>query len=157
MDEPVVTSFNSDNPGAYGVLEIKDDYVVGLEEKPQKPKSTLVNCGLYLLDASIFTLLKKLDRSPRGEYELTAAIKLMIEKEKVKNYTVKTWIPLTYPWNILAANKYLLDKYGSKISKKAEKRTRAVIEEPGAIEAKGGIGPNCFIRKYFSIGKGCKV
>jgi len=157
MDAPVVTSFNSDNPGAYGVLEIKDDYVVGLEEKPQKPKSTLVNCGLYLLDASIFTLLKKLDRSPRGEYELTDAIKLMIEKEKVKNYTVKTWIPLTYPWNILDANKYLLDKYGSNISKRAEIRPGAVIEEPVAIDDNAVIGPNCYIRKYSSIGKNCKV
>ena len=42
MDGPVLTSFSSENPSAYGVLEIKDGYVTELEEKPEKPKSNLV-------------------------------------------------------------------------------------------------------------------
>lgn len=157
MDGLVVSSFNSGNPSAYGVLEVKNDSVIGLEEKPQQPKSNLVNCGLYLLDQSVFPLLKKIDKSPRGEYELTDAIKLMIEDGNMNNYTVKTWIPLSYPWNILDANKYFLDKYGSQISSKAEIRPGAVIEGPVAIDDGAVIGPNCYIRKYSSIGKNCKV
>lgn len=154
---PVVSSFVSDNPGAYGVLEVRSGEVIGLEEKPAKPKSNLVNCGLYMLDDSVFGILKELEKSPRGEYELTDAIRLMIEKGDIKNYTVKTWIPLTYPWNILDANKYLLDRHGSNIHKGVEMRPGAVIEEPVAIGEGSVIGPNCFVRKYSSIGKDCKV
>ncbi len=157
MGGTVITSFKSNNPSAFGVLEIEGDNVIGLEEKPGRPKSTLVNCGLYLLDKSVFAVLKKIEKSPRGEYELTDAIKLMIKEGKVKNYTVKTWIPLSYPWNILDANKYLLDHYGSRISQKAEIRPGAVIEEPVAIDDGAIIGPNCYLRKYSSIGKNCKI
>ncbi len=157
IDSITLSSFVSDKPEAYGVVEVNNEFVIGLEEKPEKPKSNLANCGLYLLDESIFGALKRIKLSPRGEYELTDAIKLLIEENKVKNYTVNIWIPLSYPWNILDANKYLLDKYGSNIHKNAEIRPGAVIEEPVAIGAGSIIGPNCFIRKYSSIGKNCKV
>ncbi len=157
MEGSVLTSFQSDNPSAYGVLEIKDGHVINLEEKPEKPRSNLVNCGLYLLDSSIFPLLGRIGKSPRGEYELTDAIKLLIKEGKVKNYIVNTWIPLSYPWNILDANRYFLDKYGPQISERAEIRPGAVIEEPVAIDEGAIIGPNCYIRKYSSIGKNCKV
>ena len=157
MGATVMTSFHSDNPKAYGVLEIDDDHVVKLEEKPEMPKSNLVNCGLYIFDESVFSALKKLQPSARGEYELTDAIKILIEKGRVENYTLKTWIPLTYPWNILDANRHMLDKYGSSIDKSVELRPGAVIEEPVAIGAGSIVGPNCYIRKYSSIGKNCKV
>ena len=157
MEPPVVSSYKSGNPEAYGVLEIDNNQVIGLEEKPQHPKSNLVNCGVYLLDSSIFGTLKKIPVSPRGEYELTEAVKILIEEDKVKNYTIKTWIPLTYPWNILDANRYILDKYGSNIDKSVELRQGAVIEEPVSIGAGSVIGPNCYVRKYSSIGRNCKV
>lgn len=157
MEPPVVSSFVSENPGAYGVLQAEDGKVIGLEEKPAIPKSNLVNCGLYLLDKSIFDALRKIQRSSRNEYELTDAIKILISEGSVKNCTLKTWIPLTYPWNILDANSHMLDRYGTSIDKSVELRPGAVIEEPVAIGAGSIIGPNCYIRKYSSIGKNCKV
>ena len=157
MDAPVISSFRSENPKAYGVLEVENNCILDLEEKPEKPKSDLVNCGLYLLDMSIFDALKKIPLSPRREYELTDAIKILIRTGKVKNYTVGTWIPLSYPWNILDANKYMLDKYGSQIDPSVELRPGAVIEEPVSIAAGSVIGPNCYIRKYSSIGRNCKI
>ncbi|MBS3051356.1 MAG: NTP transferase domain-containing protein [Candidatus Aenigmarchaeota archaeon] len=157
MDGIVMSSFVSDNPKAYGVLEVRDGHVISLEEKPGHPKSDLVNCGLYLLDKSVFVALRSIPLSPRGEYELTDAIKILIGEGKVKNHTIKTWIPLTYPWNILDANRHMLDKYGSSIDRSVELRPGAVIEEPVSIGAGSIIGPNCYIRKYSSIGRGCKV
>lgn len=157
LEPPVVSSFVHENPKAYGVLDIENGMVVGLEEKPASPKSSLVNCGIYLLDGSIFDILKNLPLSTRGEYELTDAIKVLISEGRVRNYTLKTWIPLTYPWNILDANKYMLDKYGSSIDSSVDLRPGAVIEEPVSIGAGSTIGPNCYIRKYSSIGRNCKV
>ena len=157
MDAPVMSSFVSENPKAYGVLEVENGLVRSLEEKPEKPKSNLVNCGLYLLDGSIFGILKNLEKSPRGEYELTDALKLLIGQGKVRNHTLKTWVPLTYPWNILDANIHMLDMYGSRIDKSVELRPGAVIEDPVSIAEGSVIGPNCYVRKYSSIGKNCKI
>ncbi len=158
LEEIALSTFHHKDPKPYGVLEIKEGYIVGLEEKPEHPKSDLVNCGLYLFDKKIFASLKKISLSERGEYELTDAIKLLIkEGVKIRDHRVVTWIPITYPWNILDANKYLLEKNGSMISQDAVIRSGVVIEEPVAIDDGSVIGPNCFIRKYSSIGKNCKV
>ena len=132
--------------------------MTGLEEKPAEPKSNLVNTGLYVFDEGIFDALKNVQLSPRSEYELTDAIKMLIERgEKIREHKVRTWIPLSYPWNILDANRHLLDTYGTAISKNATIKPGAVIEEPVAIGEGSVIGPNCFIRRYSSIGKNCKV
>lgn len=157
MDGMVISSFVHENPKAYAALEVMHGKVVSLEEKPEHPKSNIVNCGLYLLHDSVFDVLKKIGKSPRGEYEFTDALKILIAGGKVNNYTLKTWIPLTYPWNILDANRYMLDKYGSVIDKSVELRPGAVIEEPVAIGEGSVIGPNCYLRKYSAIGRNCKV
>ncbi len=153
-----IGSFSHSNPENYGCLEVKDGFVVGLEEKSPHPRSNIVNTGLYLLDKSVFNYLKKIPLSPRGEYEFTDAIKLMIKDGiRIRNKSVKTWIPITYPWNLLDANKYLLDANGSMIDPSAEIRPGSFIESPVAIGPNAVIGPNCFVRKHSSIGAGCKV
>ncbi len=157
-DAVTLCSFPTDHPELYGILEVEKNFVRSIEEKPDNPKSNLANCGLYILDPSIFPVLKKLKKGPRGEYDLPEAIKELIDKGvKVKNHTVKTWIPVSHPWNLLDANKYLLDKHGSQIHKSAQIRPGAVIEKPVAIGEGAVVGPNCFLRKYSSIGKDCKV
>ncbi len=157
-DATVICCFKSENPELYGVLEVEKNTLLGIEEKPKSPKSNLVSCGAFMFDQNIFSLLKKLKKSPRGEYELTDTIKEMVDKgEKIKVNEIKTWIPVSHPWNLLDVNKYLLDKYGSQIHKSARIRPGAVIEDPVAIDEGTIVGPNCYIRKYSSIGKNCKV
>ncbi|RLG20252.1 spore coat protein [Candidatus Micrarchaeota archaeon] len=55
----------------FGVAEIKGDRLVGIEEKPAKPKSNLAVIGLYLYSPSVFKVIKTLKPSARGEYEIT--------------------------------------------------------------------------------------
>ncbi len=158
LEAITMASKASDRPEIYGVLELRDGFVAGIEEKPEKPKSEFVNCGIFLFDERIFSALKRIPLSPRGEYELTDALKLLTQEGvKIREQTIETWIPLTFPWNILDANKYILDAYGSMIHPSAEIRPGAFIEHPVAIDEGSVIGPNCFIRKYSSIGKNCKV
>ena len=55
----------------FGVAEVKGDRVVGIEEKPKQPKSSLAVTGIYMYDASVFDKIKTLVPSGRGELEIT--------------------------------------------------------------------------------------
>lgn len=55
----------------FGVAEIKGDQIVGIEEKPTKPKSHWAVTGLYLYDNQVFQIVRTLKPSGRGELEIT--------------------------------------------------------------------------------------
>ena len=55
----------------FGVAEIQGDRVVGIEEKPQKPKSKYAVTGVYLYDATVFQKIHTCVPSSRGELEIT--------------------------------------------------------------------------------------
>lgn len=142
------------NPSDFGVVSIENGFVKSIEEKPFDPKCNLANCGMYVFDDSIFDAIKKTKPSQRGEYEITDSLRLL--DNGIKNFTLTKWVTITYPWDILDANSMMLDQFGSQISKNAEIRPGSYIEEPVAI-GDSIIGPNCYIRKYSSIGNNCKV
>ncbi len=55
----------------FGVAEIKGDRIVGIEEKPAKPKSNYAVIGIYLFDGTVFDKVRTLVPSKRGELEIT--------------------------------------------------------------------------------------
>ena len=60
------------DPERYGVAEFDaDGTVVGLEEKPSKPKSSYAVTGLYFYDGRVCDYAAVLKPSPRGELEIT--------------------------------------------------------------------------------------
>ena len=60
------------DPERYGVAEFDGaGRVIGLEEKPQKPKSNYAVTGLYFYDERVCDFAKDLKPSSRGELEIT--------------------------------------------------------------------------------------
>jgi glucose-1-phosphate thymidylyltransferase len=55
----------------FGVAEIRDGRVIGIEEKPEKPKSNYAVTGIYLYDETVFEKVRELVPSRRGELEIT--------------------------------------------------------------------------------------
>lgn len=55
----------------FGVAELTGDRVVGIEEKPEHPKSRYAVTGVYMYDESVFDKCRTLVPSRRGELEIT--------------------------------------------------------------------------------------
>lgn len=59
------------DPERFGVAELKDGKILGIEEKPGKPKSDYAVTGIYMYDNRVFDMIKELKPSGRGELEIT--------------------------------------------------------------------------------------
>ncbi|MGD8414432.1 MAG: glucose-1-phosphate thymidylyltransferase, partial [Candidatus Latescibacterota bacterium] len=81
-----------DNPSDFGVAELDGGRVVGLEEKPKKPKSDHALVGVYMFTSKIFEATGKIKPSWRGELEITDAIQYLIDQNYVVNsHVVDGW------------------------------------------------------------------
>jgi len=68
----IVFGYYVNDPERYGVVEFDNDRnVIGLEEKPEIPKSNYAVTGLYYYDNSVIEKAKRLTPSTRGELEIT--------------------------------------------------------------------------------------
>jgi glucose-1-phosphate thymidylyltransferase len=65
----------------FGVAEIKGDKVIGIEEKPEVPKSNFAVTGLYIYGSDVFDVIKTLKPSGRGELEITDVNNYYINKD----------------------------------------------------------------------------
>ncbi len=69
------------DPERYGVAELDDDgRVLGIEEKPEHPKSNYAVTGLYFYDADAPEIAAGLEKSGRGEYEITDVNRAYLER-----------------------------------------------------------------------------
>ncbi len=55
----------------FGVAEMRGDKIVGIEEKPVRPKSNYAVTGIYMYDGTVFDKINKLVPSDRNELEIT--------------------------------------------------------------------------------------
>ena len=125
-----------ENPKAFGVAIQKNNILLDLIEKPEKFVSDLTNTGLYKLDKKIFSIIKKLKKSKRGEYEITDAIKALATNEKIYCVKAKKWLPIVYSWDLLKADQILRRKKNLIGSKS---------KIPGTVK-NSSIGDNCVIK-----------
>lgn len=72
------------NPKRYGVAEMSDDgRVIGIEEKPMSPRSSMAVTGLYFFDEHAPEMAKGLKPSLRGELEITDLNNLYITSSRL--------------------------------------------------------------------------
>ncbi len=138
----------------FGACVCDGDNLKDIVEKSAKPVSDLINTGMYVLDERIFK--EKMKKSPRGEYEVTDAIKSLASKHEIKCIKGTFWEPVAYPWKLLEANETIMNETGSFIHPQARISKKAVIEEPVFI-GKGAELKNCVVRAHSVIGEGAVI
>ena len=84
-DGGIVFAYHVSDPERYGVVEFdRNNKVISIEEKPEKPKSNFAVPGLYFYDNSVIEIAKNLKPSARGEYEITDVNREYLRQGKLK-------------------------------------------------------------------------
>jgi len=89
----VITVCRVDDPSRFGVIEVDNGSVTRIVEKSADPPTNLANASVYVFPQAIFVACKKIPLSPRGEYEITDAIQMLIDDGYTFEYEViDKWI-----------------------------------------------------------------
>lgn len=75
----------------FGVAEIDGDRILGIEEKPARPKSNFAVTGIYLYDATVYEKVRGLVPSKRGELEITDVNNAYIREGTMKFSFLDGW------------------------------------------------------------------
>lgn len=105
--------------GAAVVLD-RDGWVKDIVEKPTTPISNLNNSGIFAFKPEIFEFLKRVSLSPRGEYELTDALRELAERRLLFAHRLEGyWSDVGRPSSLLELTMFFL-KGGNLVDPSAE-------------------------------------
>lgn len=81
----VIFAYPVRDPERYGVVEFNDDGVaLGLEEKPEKPRSNFAVPGIYFYDNRVVEFAGKVKPSARGELEITDLNQMYLDRGELR-------------------------------------------------------------------------
>ncbi len=165
-----ISLYPVDEPSAFGIVSTDGDRAVELVEKPAPGEApgNLANAGIYIATDAIWDAIDETGPSERGEYEITDSIRRLMRAGRVGAFRVQTWwIDVGRPWDILKANRLLLNDISDRIDgtveegailkgpviveKGATVRSGAYIQGPAYIGQGSVIGPNCYIRPHTAL------
>ena len=162
------------DPRDFGVAELSDSgQVVGLEEKPQQPKSDLALVGVYMFTATVHQAVRQLTPSWRGELEITEAIQWLIDRgHTVRSTTINGyWKDTGNVTDMLEVNRLVLESIQQRldgtIGRDCEIIGRVVVEAGAQVSGSRIVGPaiigagtkvtGSYIGPYTAIGADCEI
>jgi glucose-1-phosphate thymidylyltransferase len=162
------------DPRGFGVAELGDSgQVVGLEEKPQRPKSDLALVGVYMFTPAVHQAVRQLSPSWRGELEITEAIQWLIDNgNAVRSTTISGyWKDTGNVTDMLEVNRLVLESVEQRldgtIGRDCEIIGRVVVEAGAQVSGSRIVGPaiigagtkvtGSYIGPYTAIGTDCEI
>lgn len=98
------------NPSLYGVIEANADMSLKeIVEKPEEPKCNVINLGVYSFQPEIFDIVRTLQPSDRGEYEIVDAMNILAKNGTVRIEKVSSsdWLDFGKPEDLVTVERYL--------------------------------------------------
>ena len=107
----MVFGYQVSDPERYGVVEFSPDGVVlGIEEKPKKPKSNYAVPGLYFYDGQVVQMARDLKPSARGELEITDLNMAYLKRGELRVSLLSrgiAWLDTGTPQSLLEAAQFV--------------------------------------------------
>lgn len=107
----VVFGYPVKDPRAFGVVEFDSERrVVGIEEKPERPKSNYAVPGLYFYDGHVADIAAAVEPSERGELEITSVNNAYLERGQLSVELMgrgMAWLDTGTPQGLLKAAEYV--------------------------------------------------
>ncbi|MFH8934758.1 glucose-1-phosphate thymidylyltransferase [Streptomyces griseosporeus] len=162
------------DPTAFGVAELDAaGNVIGLEEKPLRPKSDLALVGVYLFTPAVHEAVRAIEPSWRGELEITDALQWLIDHGRTVRSTAISgyWKDTGNTADMLEVNRSVLDTLEpfvhGRVDEGSEVIGRVVIEEGAEIVGSRIVGPvvigegtvvrDAYIGPYTSVSAHCRI
>lgn len=161
-----------EDPRPYGVLEVSENTVSNIIEKPTDPPSNLINAGAYVFPPEAMAWLST-DVSERGEHEITDVVNEMCHEMSVAVVEFESWLDVGRPWELLLANEWKLGEVSRvldgtvheranvigdvTVESGAEIREGVTIEGPAFVGSGASVGPNAYIRGATTIAPNAEV
>ncbi len=79
------------NPSEYGIAVVSGGRITSIFEKPKKPKSNLAVTGIYFYPNEVFSIIKTLKPSKRGELEITDVNNGFLSKNQLEYSVLEGW------------------------------------------------------------------
>lgn len=165
-----------EDPSKYWVFKQDSNwFATEIVEKPENFIWNLANLWVYKFSEEIIEISKDIPLSKRWEYEITDSINAFLNNHKFELIEISgEFIDVSYPWDILKANKYFLDKLQkSEIKWTLESwvtiKWNIVLEEWAILKSgtyiewnvyiwkNTSIGPNAYLRGSTVIGENCHI
>ncbi|MEU9356391.1 glucose-1-phosphate thymidylyltransferase [Streptomyces griseoloalbus] len=162
------------DPRSFGVAELDPTgRVIGLEEKPEDPKSDLALVGVYLFTPAIHEAVRAIKPSWRGELEITHAIQHLIDSRADVRCTVIQgyWKDTGNVVDMLEVNRSVLEGVERRIDGDVDDRSetigRVVVEEGARIVNSRIVGPavigagtvvsDSYVGPFTSVAENCRI
>ncbi|HPB31202.1 MAG TPA: sugar phosphate nucleotidyltransferase [Candidatus Sumerlaeota bacterium] len=153
-----------EDPRRFGIVELSNDTVTRLVEKPEIPPTNLAIVGIYHISQPfmLFDSLQEIIRegkTTRGEIQLTDALQRMLEKgAPFRTFEIDGWFDCGKFETMLETNRALLDKnVTADCIKSLHKRFPGAVFNGPVIVGEGASISSSVIGPYVSIGSGTMV
>ena len=165
---------NVPDPSQFGIAELDaDGEVIGLEEKPARPKTDLALVGVYIFTPAIHEAVAQLTPSARGELEITEAIQWLIDNgRKVRSTRITGyWKDTGNVEDMLEVNRMVLESVEPACHGVVDAATeiigRVVIENGAEVSGSRIVGPviigagtrvsGSYVGPFTSVAPGCVI